>query len=97
MNKVNYPKWVGKLKRDLTRTKEEKAELIKLCEYWRDKANEQANEIVYWQKMCEIYKVSSNGYYELISKKNEATTRILDIAVSLSEKNRELRQELAKR
>ena len=95
--KVNYPMWVSKLKRQLTRAREEKTDLKRLFEYWRNKANEQANEVKYWQNMCEIYKASSNGYYELISKKDEATTRVLDIAVSLSEKNRELRQELAKR
>lgn len=95
-SKVNYPKWVRKLKWQLEKARKEKTDLKGLCEYWRNKANEQADETKFWQNMCEIYKTSSNSYYEIINKKDEATTRILDIAVSLSEKNRELRRELAK-
>lgn len=80
----------------MERTREEKADLKGLFEYWRNKANEHAEEIKYWQTMCEIYKANNNGYDEMISKKDEAVARVLDIAVSLSEKNRELRQELSK-
>lgn len=96
-NKVNYLKWVNKLKRQLLRAREEKADLKKLSEYWRNKANEQADEVKYWQNMYEIYKVRCNGYYEQLNKNDDTTTRILDIVVNLSGENRELRQKLAKR
>ena len=82
-------KLITKLKRQLARAREDKAELEIICSYWKHKANEHAIIVEYWKNMAKRYKADRDSCNELIDKNFATTNNIMNIAINLLEKNRE--------
>ncbi len=93
-NKVNYPKWVSKLKKQLKQARAEIAELNEVLEFWTDEAKANRQRVAALKIECEMYKESGNGFYELLGRKDKSTDRLLSLLEGLTATNADLKRQL---
>ncbi len=89
-NKVNYPRWVAKLKRQLKREKEEVAELNKCLSLWMGRAIESQQTAAALSVECEKCKTLSDGFYMHAANQNKHIDGLLSTIEMLTTANAKL-------